>query len=462
MSPLPHTSPPATTIERIASFPARRAGRALLFIVVAVALAVPAAGLAQSAVGPAQPAPGRIVYSRAEKNVFDLWTADPDGMNETRLVEIEMSPAGEDHPRFSPDGTRIVFETTSNTTPPRVSLWTVGFEGGTPVSLVSSIGVGGGTPDWSPDGRCIAYAGSPDGPSGTTTDLHILCDGEEPRRITNTPGINEQEAVWHPDGDSLAFVARTSDPENREDCWQLYEIDVETEAVAPLLELPGSACTRFPRWAPDGGSLALIITSNIGFDFGTLSLFVPSTGDLTQLVTKPSGPYSWSPDGTSLLFNNIALAGVEIVPGVDALPSDPEVARTTRALQEQGIGLYRLAIDGRRLSRLREKAGGNTCTGDRCFEFGYAPDWTAGTYTPTPLATNTPTVTPTPLATNTPTATATLEATSTPEATPTAPWIYLPMTMREHTAARPTPEPSAEASAEPSAEPTEMRESANE
>jgi dipeptidyl aminopeptidase/acylaminoacyl peptidase len=418
------------------------------------------------------------VYSRAEKNVFDLWTANPDGSEEVRLSDIDESPAGEDYPRWSPDGTRVVFETTGSSEPPRITLWTVSAEGGEPTILAKDIGVRGGTPDWSPDGRCIVFGGAPnpaDPSTFGTSDLWLACDGESPERLTDTPMLNEQEATWHPDGNRLAFVARTADPEDRTSCWQLLELTIDGGQVRPLLDLPEGQCARFPRWSHSGDLLALIVTNHIGFDFGTLHVLDYGTAALTPLVTKPSGPFAWAPDDSGLLFNNISLSGVNVAPNADVAPiddlaatgssgsidlddaiaeSDPRTARTSRALQEFGIGLYRIEIDGRRLTRLRDKPGGTTCTSDRCFEFGYAPDWTAGTYTPTPPTTPTP---PPPTATLTPEPTLTPTATLTPEATPTSaapPAIYLPRLYRNDGPAEETPEATAEATAEASPEAT--------
>ena len=404
-----------------------------------LALLLPAAALAQDAVEQADPAPGRIVFSRSERSAFDLWTADPDGTNEVQLSDIDESPAGEDYPRWSPDGTRIVFETTSTSNPPRITLWTIGYEGGEPTKLVENIGFRGGTPDWSPDGRCIAFAGAPDAATPQTSDLWRVCEGEAPERLLDTPGLNEQEAVWHPDGTRLAYVARTIAPEDTTSGWQLFELTLDGGSTRPLFELPEGASARFPRWSHDGSQLAFIVSSNVGFDFGTLSVLDVASGQLRPLLSKPSGPFAWAPDDSALLFNNIAMSGVELQPAFDPSTLSPEVAETTRLLQGFGIGLYRYELDAGRLMRLRDKPGGNTCTGDRCFEFGYAPDWTAGTYTPTPPVTATPTPTETPLPTDTPTVTPTPEATSTSIPPPA---IYLPRLYRNDDGAEPTSEPA--------------------
>jgi TolB protein len=48
----------------------------------------------------------RIVFSRLEGNIFDIYTIRPDGTDERRLT---FGPGNKEHPRWSPDGRFLVY-----------------------------------------------------------------------------------------------------------------------------------------------------------------------------------------------------------------------------------------------------------------------------------------------------------------------------------------------------------------
>ena len=81
-----------------------------------------------------------------------MWRANRDGSALTQLTHPPMYPVS---PRWSPDGSRIVFNDASVANP---VLYTVSSQGGPPERLTSSDGEMEGDPNWSPDGRRIVYS----------------------------------------------------------------------------------------------------------------------------------------------------------------------------------------------------------------------------------------------------------------------------------------------------------------
>jgi Tol biopolymer transport system component len=114
-------------------------------------------------------------------------------------VAITEGP-NDDFPRFSPDGSMILF---SRNTAGRHAVYRVAIVGGEPRKLVDDAEVG----DWSPDGRRIAYLRSKN-EGGRTTDTIELAgaDGSDQREVARIENHRLACLRWSPDGRTIAGV----------------------------------------------------------------------------------------------------------------------------------------------------------------------------------------------------------------------------------------------------------------
>jgi dipeptidyl aminopeptidase/acylaminoacyl peptidase len=110
-------------------------------------------------------------------------------------------------PRLSPDGRSLVYQATRFSDPAKnakaTQLWFAPSEGGEARQLTYS-GKSDTHPRWSPDGSQILFESNRDG----TSQLYILdlAKGGEPRRVTSiATGANN--GTWSPDGKRIAFVS---------------------------------------------------------------------------------------------------------------------------------------------------------------------------------------------------------------------------------------------------------------
>jgi Tol biopolymer transport system component len=138
------------------------------------------------------------------------------------VVELESTRAdagarSHRHPRWSPDGSRIAFGTTT---------WdSSGFGAGSVVSIINADGTGirqltepslqGGDPDWSPDGSLILMSSQPiksflNQLGSDNARMHIYTvrpDGTELRQLDTNGAVGA--ASWSFDGSQIVFVQHT-------------------------------------------------------------------------------------------------------------------------------------------------------------------------------------------------------------------------------------------------------------
>jgi dipeptidyl aminopeptidase/acylaminoacyl peptidase len=110
-------------------------------------------------------------------------------------------------PQISPDGTRVVYQVTSvdlDANKSSTALWVAAVDRKTPPKpLTSPAGKSDKHPRWSPDGKRILFESNR---SGSSQLWVIDLDGGEARQLTEiSTGANN--AVWSPDGKRVAFVS---------------------------------------------------------------------------------------------------------------------------------------------------------------------------------------------------------------------------------------------------------------
>jgi len=165
-----------------------------------------------------------------------LWRANPDGSNPLQLTDRPWYPKA---PRWSPDGSQILFFETPVGGPARG--YVIPSDGGTPRPILPERNEPQGDPNWSPDGRKIVY-GSQETESGTTTRIIQVLDLDTGRETTlpRSQGLNSPR--WSPDGRYVVALfqrPRTDD---------LLIFDFKTQGWTVLQK----EWAGFPTWSHDG------------------------------------------------------------------------------------------------------------------------------------------------------------------------------------------------------------------
>ena len=203
--------------------------------------------LVQNATDPGFSPDGQfIVYHSSAPDSAGLRIIKADGSGDQALTTI----ASDRNPRFSPDGTRILFSNIDNNT-----LVIINRDG----SGRREIGQGK-YPDWSPDGSRIVYQGCIGG--GRCGLIVANADGSSPIQITTD--ANDAMPRWR--YGNVAFMS------SRDGNFEIYVINPDGTWLRRITTNP--ATDIMPVWDPDGvrlafrsdrdGSRALYTTSGIG------------------------------------------------------------------------------------------------------------------------------------------------------------------------------------------------------
>jgi Tol biopolymer transport system component len=110
-------------------------------------------------------------------------------------------------------------------------------------------------------------------------------------------GVRSYTADWHPDGTTL--VLNTAN-ESRLLTW-----NIETEGAEPqlLVDVAPARC-RYPRWAPDGGSIAYFRWGPGPYPPHGAIRLIGAHGANDRLLIDGGQRSSWSPDGKRLVYEH--------------------------------------------------------------------------------------------------------------------------------------------------------------
>lgn len=227
----------------------------------------------------------RIAYAATtSSNSCGIFVANAVGRNSVRVTRVRCDPSDlvlDAHPRWSPDGRRIVFHRWRRNSS---TLYVVQANG----KGLRSLG-DGYTPSWSPDGRRIAFAAKP--PGSAKFDIYAVnLDGTHRARLTtNLDG--DTNPNWSPDGKRIAFEGTS---QGNIDIYVIRANGRERQRLTTATDADTS-----PSWSPDGKKI-VFASRRLGGEFDLYVMKGDGTDQkqLTQLPGDEAEP-SWRPESVS-------------------------------------------------------------------------------------------------------------------------------------------------------------------
>ncbi|MGL6073409.1 MAG: prolyl oligopeptidase family serine peptidase [Fimbriiglobus sp.] len=302
------------------------------------------------------------VSLEANKSSTALWLAATDNVTAPRQFTFPQGKK-DTHPRWSPDGTKILFESTRSGTS---QLYTIGLTGGE-AERITNISTGASTGLWSPDGKHIAFVStiSPEfselpfaesdkknaekdkateeNPVKAKTftklffrhwdsyvedkrqHLFVIDAGQkgwsEPRNVT--PGDRDayptsstfsvgDDFTFTPDSQHIIFAATPEKGEAWSTNMDLCRVKIDNKSTKwESLTAANKAADNSPRFSPDGKRLAWRAQKKAGYEADQWQVMVVSVEADGKFTSEPSelfkGPHSvnefiWSSNGNSVEF----------------------------------------------------------------------------------------------------------------------------------------------------------------
>lgn len=197
------------------------------------------------------------------------------------------------------------------------SIWVLPAQGGTAQAVSDNLHPAR-RPQWSPDGERLLYQTT----SAFGSGIWLLDLARDETARLGDGRYYDQHPGWHPDGERVVFSSA-----RRDAGFDIWELDLASGLSRRLTRAPGDETE--PAWSPDGRSLAWI-----GQRDGQWRLVLRRGGepptDLVVSHTALAAP-SWRPDGTLLTF--LRREGGEYRLDMVIL-SDPPVVRPLAAGQD--------------------------------------------------------------------------------------------------------------------------------
>ena len=275
---------------------------------------------------------GLIAFYLKQGNVGGIAIINADGNGDPIILSAH--PTSDSKPVWSPDGSRIAFESLRDDVVDLkfLDIYVMNSDG-SHLERVTNTDGWYSQPDWSPDGSRLAIAS--DKEEKGNSDLYILdLDTREMTRVTDDPAVDRNPS-WSPDGAHLVFFS------NRSGNWDVYTIDVETGIATQLTNDPGD--DYHPDWSPDGQKI--LFSSSRDGD-GEIYVMDVDGKNQRRLTNTPGNDTEaeWSPYGNYFAYNHDT-SGIGEIYIMDLLGSTPKLLFENTNKTTLGLPAWSITAD---------------------------------------------------------------------------------------------------------------------
>jgi Tol biopolymer transport system component len=238
-----------------------------------------------SAYSPAFGPDSALYFHEPRGGASVLRVAQTSGSGElTNISSIVDDRALNFHPRPSPDGLRIAFDSDRDGT--RAVF--VAASDGSEVQRISGAGYAA-VPSWSPDGTRVAFVRAEPAAPRVWNLWTAAPDGTQLQRLTRHRVGQAWGASWFPDGRRVAYSVET----------RLVVLDLATGKTATFKTPRAGRLVRTPAVSPDGGRIIFQVHREGAW------LLNLDTGRMRRVLADPTAEeFTWAPEGDRVAFHS--------------------------------------------------------------------------------------------------------------------------------------------------------------
>jgi Tol biopolymer transport system component len=221
------------------------------------------------------------------------FTAEANQEEEVELVQLTENEGNDVNGNWSPDGSRIVWESDRSG---RFQLWMMNSDGSQKQAVTQGPAIHGWA-DWHPSGSRLVYWGY-DPETGTYSIATANADGSNVDVIVESEEMLDRPS-WSPDGNFLAWGAQTDGN------WDIWVSDGNGDNIQRLTY--DSQMESNPLWRPDGDFIAYKVAPDKEYNLTLENFLNVENGFGSPTVRVWDGIKSvqmndWSPDGDLITY----------------------------------------------------------------------------------------------------------------------------------------------------------------
>ena len=216
-------------------------------------------------------------------------------------LAYQLTHVDQGEPYFSPDGKRVVYETTVS----GLQQIFIMNADGTAQKQITNRPVTHDSPSWSPDGKWIAFVAD-DGKQERICIIQLDGTGEECVTDAQHKYIHPN---WSADSTKLIFCSDDDLQPPKKNESDIVMLDLKTRKMTTLIT---GGTNTYPAWSPDGKKIAFRrILGEMNSEVFVADGDEANPRNLTNHPAFDGWP-SWSPDGSEIVFASNRRANYQI------------------------------------------------------------------------------------------------------------------------------------------------------